>query len=531
MSGLAGLRPLVVLVGRLDRVRLAAWVGVLGLLPVAVGATFADLYPTEVSRAELVGTVEGATALTAILGPVRGTSVGALVAWRVGTIGALVAALVAGFTVVRHTRADEESGRAELVGAAVVGRHAPLLAAVAATAAAGLAIGLLTTLGLVLLGEEAAGSVALGLAWALVVAVAAALGGVAAQLSTSARGARLLLGGTLGVLFALRMVGDSLADDGLGWLAWLSPFGWVGEVHAFADERWSVLVLAAAVGALLLALAVALEGRRDLGAGLVTTRRGPAEAAGGLASVGGLARRLHGRSLVGWTVAIAAFAGLWGVLTDTVGALLEENPRLAEIVATVGGEVALEDAFLATAFSFVAIAVAAQAIAAVLQLREEEESGRAELVLATATDRLRWAGSHVASAVLGPVLLLGVAGVAATLTVTAVTGGSDGLPGRMAQLALAQVPAVWVVAATAVALVGLQPRWATWSWGVLVAALLVGLLGEVLQLPQLVLDLSPFTHVPTPPDELTAGPMVGLTVVAAGLTAAGLAGLRRRDVG
>ena len=31
--------------------------------------------------------------------------------------------------VVRHTRAEEETGRAELVGAGVVGRHAPLAAA------------------------------------------------------------------------------------------------------------------------------------------------------------------------------------------------------------------------------------------------------------------------------------------------------------------------------------------------------------------------------------------------------------------
>ena len=38
--------------------------------------------------------------------------------------------------VVRHTRADEETGRAELVGAGVVGRHAPLAAALVVAAIA-----------------------------------------------------------------------------------------------------------------------------------------------------------------------------------------------------------------------------------------------------------------------------------------------------------------------------------------------------------------------------------------------------------
>jgi ABC-2 type transport system permease protein len=54
----------------------------------------------------------------------------------------------------------------------------------------------------------------------------------------------------------------------------------------------------------------------------------------------------------------------------------------------------------------------------------------------------------------------------------------------------------------------------------------------MLKLDQLVMDLSPFTHVPTVPGgEVTLTPLVWLTATALLLTAAGLAGLRRRDIG
>jgi ABC-2 type transport system permease protein len=48
---------------------------------------------------------------------------------------------------------------------------------------------------------------------------------------------------------------------------------------------------------------------------------------------------------------------------------------------------------------------------------------------------------------------------------------------------------------------------------------------------KLVLDLSPFAHVPKVPGyDVTAAPFVWLTVVAAAFIAAGLIGLRRCDV-
>ena len=102
---------------------------------------------------------------------------------------------------------------------------------------------------------------------------------------------------------------------------------------------------------------------------------------------------------------------------------------------------------------------------------------------------------------------------------------------RVLGAAMVQLPAVWVLVAVAVALVGLLPRFAAASWGVLALCLLFGLVGAALQLSQWLLDLSPFSHIPKVPGAaVSATPLVSLLAIAVALGAAGLVGLRRRAI-
>ncbi|MFI6317620.1 hypothetical protein ACIBG8_08875 [Nonomuraea sp. NPDC050556] len=73
---------------------------------------------------------------------------------------------------------------------------------------------------------------------------------------------------------------------------------------------------------------------------------------------------------------------------------------------------------------------------------------------------------------------------------------------------------------------GLAPRLSGVGWAALVGFVLLGELGRLLRLDAWLLNLSPFAHVP----KLPGAPLAALTVLAALLIAAGLAGLRRRDV-
>jgi ABC-2 type transport system permease protein len=95
---------------------------------------------------------------------------------------------------------------------------------------------------------------------------------------------------------------------------------------------------------------------------------------------------------------------------------------------------------------------------------------------------------------------------------------------------LAYLPAVWVLVGLAVLLYGFVPKAAAVAWAAYALMLLAGLLGDLLNLPGWVVQVSPFTHVPDlPAGDFHLLPLVVLTVVAVALTVAGLAGFRRRD--
>jgi ABC-2 type transport system permease protein len=215
-----------------------------------------------------------------------------------------------------------------------------------------------------------------------------------------------------------------------------------------------------------------------------------------------------------------------------VGRLLDDNPQLQDLVARLGGAGSIVDAYLASVMRIVGMVAAAYAVQATLRLRAEETSLRAEPVLAAAVTRARWALSHVAFAVLGPAILLACAGVAAGVAHGIGTGDVGGQVPRVLAGALAQVPAAWVLAGIALACFGLAPRLAVASWAALIVFLLIEQLGEILQLDRWVLDLSPVTNVPKLPGaDFAVAPLLALTAIAAALGAAGIAGVRRRDIG
>jgi ABC-2 type transport system permease protein len=250
-----------------------------------------------------------------------------------------------------------------------------------------------------------------------------------------------------------------------------------------------------------------------------------------LGSALGLAWRLHRGSVFAWTAGLAVLGGVYGGAADSVGDMLEGNPQLREIFEQLGGEQGLTDAFFSAAVGIIAIVTSAYAIRAVLRLQVEEEGLRAEPILATATPRVGWAWSHLLFGILGPVLILAVAGLVSGATYGAITGDVAGQAARVLGAAVVQVPAVWVLSGTAMALYGLAPSRTGLSWGVLVLSLILGQLGQILQFPQWTLNLSPFSHVPLFPAEgLEVLPLAILVAISAVLVGVGLAAFRRRDV-
>jgi polyether ionophore transport system permease protein len=531
MKALAGTGALVRLILRRDRIVLPLWVLPLALLPVAIASTMYDLYPTAADRQSYIDIVTSTPTFLALYGHAFGYSLGAITAWRLGGT-VLFVGLASLLTVIRHTRAEEEAGRRELLGATVVGRQVPLIAALLVTLGADLLIGVIAAVTLVAYGLSAWGSVAFGLSWAVFGWAFAAVAAAVAQATEGARAARGISIAVLGLCLALRMAGDVGKEDGPSPISWLTPFGWIQHIHLYGDQRWWIFLLFAGVVAAFVALAVALSARRDLGSGLLPTRPGRATAVRWLRGPLGLAWRLQRGSLVAWSLGFAALGAVLGGIAQGGVEVIRDNPKLEVVVGRLGGSSGIADTYFAAIMGLLGLVAAGYAIGAALRLRGEEVSGRAEPVLAAHVSRLRWAASHLSFAVLGPAVLLGAAGTASGLAYGLSTGdvGRD-LPPVLAQ-AMVQLPAVWVLVGVSAALFGLLPRLAaSVGWGVLAACVLLEEFGRPLQLGKRVLDLSPFAHVPKlPGDDVFTAPLGWLALISALLVAAGLLGLRRRDV-
>src|SRR3954453_1098601 len=174
--GADGVWVLVRLALKRDRVMIPAWVLGLGVAVAVTASSYSSLYATESSRREVVRTLGTTPATLALYGRIYADSVGGLVAWRLGGIALALAGLMTILLVVRPPRAEEESGRAELVGAGVVSRHAPLAAALITAALASLALGAIVALAVVATGLTVGGALALGASFAAVGLVFGAVG-------------------------------------------------------------------------------------------------------------------------------------------------------------------------------------------------------------------------------------------------------------------------------------------------------------------------------------------------------------------
>ena len=183
--------------------------------------------------------------------------------------------------------------------------------------------------------------------------------------------------------------------------------------------------------------------------------------------------------------------------------------------------------------SILGLVTAGYAISVVLRLRSDETSERAEPVLATAARRVSWGSSYLVVAAAGSAVMLAAAGLGTGLAYGLRAGNAGTQVPRLLGAALAQWPAVLAVAAIAAALFGLWPEFCVaGGWTALALAAVVMLLGPTLRLAQWVQDISPFTHVPKlPGGTVSAAALAWLCVAALALVAAGLAGLRRRDIG
>ncbi|WP_366180805.1 hypothetical protein ABXS69_01200 [Actinomyces timonensis] len=433
-------------------------------------------------------------------------SLGAILATTaLGYLG-LIAVLAGLLMSIARTRADEEIGPGELLRAAPVGRSEATRAALASAVVVGSLMGAVFCVITIALGLAPLDALAAGLGLAASTVAGAGGGLVVGALAGSARAARGLGALLVVAWYQLRGLGDSSASA--GWLSWTTPIGLVQQARPWAGLRWGPLVLLAAGAAVLCAIGRVLHARREMGEGVARLpafrgerRRGP----GGAVA---LALRASAATRGWWLVVGLVFALVYGAFAPQVesslAAMFEDNPTLR---AFVGGELTVQ-AYLVLIVTYGGLLLAACAVALASAAAGEEAAGRVAVMLAGPITRGRWLLGHAAVVVAG-VVSMGVAiavSLAASAIVPLVVQGSGAaaepwvLAAGVAAGCASTLPAALLLGALTLAAHAIVPRASRMmGWGVLLLATCVTVLGRALKAPQWLLDLSPFTRLPSLP--------------------------------
>ena len=102
---------------------------------------------------------------------------------------------------------------------------------------------------------------------------------------------------------------------------------------------------------------------------------------------------------------------------------------------------------------------------------------------------------HVVPALVAPTLLFVACG-ALLAVAAAADGGGPGLVGQLAWAALALAPGLWLTVGVGTALVGWAPRLTPLLWALLGWSLFATWVGDLLDLPRVLLDATPFAALP-----------------------------------
>ncbi|WP_433436174.1 ABC transporter permease [Nonomuraea sp. CA-141351] len=519
-SHLTGTGAMVRLALRRDRIKLTIWlVAITALVPRFYYAAVTSVVPTTEALAEASQMIR-VSFMRVLGGPLFGdvtTRSYFLAAYWVEFL--LAAAIMNMMLITRHTRTEEQTGRAELIRAAVVGRHAQLTGALIVALISNAALAVLTTAATISIGFPVGSALLFGASLAAAGLVFAGVTAVTAQVTEHPRGANGLAGVVLIAVWLLRGAGAMQSQEG-GPLFWLSPIGWSQQTRVLAEERWWPLGLSVLLAGLLVVCAYSLASRRDLGASLVAPRPGRASAPSWLRSPFALALRLQQAAIVGWGAAFLAIGFVLGAMTGGMA-----NTDLPIFSGADFGR-----AWLSLMVFTGSLYTGVFAVLSVIRLRAEEVRGRIGPVLAGPTGRSTWFWSSLLVTALAVVVLPAVYGAALGIG-AAVSTGDPGLAGEVIRASLLRTPEVLVLLAVPAALLGLAPRAMNVSWAVVVYSGFMQILGSYMQVPGWLVNTSVLSHLPWHPlGAFAPVATVVLTALAAALMILGLYGLRRRDL-
>ena len=254
--------------------------------------------------------------VSAILGPVMSFDLTGAIVWRGTSQIALTLGLGSLFTLIRHTRVDEETGRSELILSYVTGTYASLTAALTLTIIGNLIAGILIAITIIFLGGSITSSLLYAITIVTIGCFFAGISGVAVQLRESSGSDRGISITVLGLGILLSILNNTVGAD--SFLNWITPMAWQRLTQPFAGDNWIYLIYFIIICALPMIISYVLTARRDLGEGIFIPRSGPKEASPRFSSPLALAWRLQKKNFFGWIIATVLYIVVFAAFSPSL---------------------------------------------------------------------------------------------------------------------------------------------------------------------------------------------------------------------
>ena len=533
---------LVKLILRRERIISAIWIIVLVLFSMAIAPAMEGMFSEPGARTQFAESFDNPI-MVAMMGPVYGADnytagvmyAGTMLLWVIITV-----AVMNIFLVVRHTRADEEYGRVEVIRSLPTGRLSILNATVICAAIINAVLAIL--LGLVLTainveGMNFASSMLYGFIVGASGIVFASIAALFSQLSSNKSGATGLSLLAMAVFYMVRAAGDMQGSD---FLSCISPLGLAQRSQVFVvNYIWPVFILL--LEAIIIAtIAYSLNSIRDMNQGFISARPGRSSASKKLLSPFGLSHRLLRNTLVIWIIVMYVLGASYGSVIADIPSFVGESPEYLQVIG-IPEEIVntmteadkasiIIDYFGVFVVTMMTLVCFVPVIIVSLKLRSEEREGRTEQIFASAVSRMKYLASYLILA-FATSILTPLAAAIGLYSATAMIENSSTTLGGLIQAFMVYLPAILVIIGIAVFISGSLPKATGIVWGCYGFVFVVSFLGGMPGLlPEWVQNISPMKHIPKLPlDDMTYTPLIMLTVIAVILSAAGLIFFRNRD--
>ena len=524
-----------------------------------------SLIPEAADRAEFMAILEN-PAMLAMVGPLYSTNVatiGALYTLMMFVFLGIAVAIMNIFLIVRHTRADEEAGRYEVLRSLPCGRlanvNAAMLTAVVVNAVMAVLFALTMWLGMAMVGDPMGFNAALlwGVAMGVVGLAFAAVAALFSQLSSNARGALSYSFFALGLFYFIR-AGADMDPDAMGFLAFFSPLGLASRTWVYvANYWWPVLIIAAMAGAFT-ALAYWLCSFRDIDQGLIPARLGKAHGGPLLKSAFGLNFRLLRLSVIVWIVVLFVVGLSYSSVLQDIDNFVAGNDMYRQMILGPTGlldQIEIDDMpteqivaqmnavlnmagfnivqMFANMIGFVMAMIASvPVIMFILKAKSEEKSIRAELLFATPTSKTKYLLGFVVIAFIAAILVqLAQAFGLFVLSSSMLDNPSDLPLSFLLPSVLVYVPAMWIMGGIATLFVGLFPKRIGWIWAYYAFAFFAMMYGRMIPGIEWLANVTPFGWVPQlPVDDINWIAMIVMSAIGIGLAALGILFYNKRDI-